>query len=67
MMPSRLTPEELAAIDRVTQRAREAHDRFVRELDGLMYDLRDKKDEHRDEPPRERPADERSEPARRTG
>jgi hypothetical protein len=52
--PSRLTPEEMAAIDLVTRRAREAHDRFVRELDGLMYDLRGDKEERRDEaPPRE--------------
>jgi hypothetical protein len=61
--PSRLTPEEMAAIDLVTRRAREAHDRFVRELDGLMYDLRGDKEERRDEAPPQRATEERGERA----
>lgn len=34
-----LTEEERAVVEQMTRRAREAHDRFVRELDGLLYDL----------------------------
>jgi hypothetical protein len=63
MSVQRLSPEELAAIDLVTRRAREAHDRFVRELDGLMYDLQDRKQERRDEAPPQRATGERDERA----
>jgi hypothetical protein len=63
MSVRRLSPEELAAIDLVTRRAREAHDRFVRELDGLMYDLQDKQQERRDEAPSRQATEERSERA----
>lgn len=63
MSVQRLSPEELAAIDLVTRRAREAHDRFVRELDGLMYDLQNGKQERRDEAPPRQATGERDERA----
>lgn len=56
-----LTNEERAAIERVTTQARAAHDRFVRELDGLVYDLQRYTERQRRDRPPERPPEERSE------
>jgi hypothetical protein len=56
-----LTSEERAAIERVTRRAGQAHDRFVRELDGLLYDLHEYTARQRADRPPERPPEERSE------
>lgn len=55
-----LTSEERAAIEQVTTQARAAHDRFVRELDGLVYDLQQRTARQRRDRPPEPPPEERS-------
>lgn len=54
--PDRMTREDLLAIEAVTRKAGEARERFVRELDGLLYDLQRYTEERRKIDP---PADDR--------